>query len=306
MDVIWRRNMAMADTPDLAPVAIASDNDHSYVDWSAIFAGTVLASAISFVLLTFGSAIGLSLTSAYEGRGMSLFWFSIAAVLWVLWVQISSFLAGGYLTGRMRRRHYDATEHESDIRDGSHGLVMWGFAVLLGAVIAFSGVSAVVSTATGAASTVAAGAAAGAAGNVDELGDANGILVDRLLRSATPSAEPVAPSTRDEIGRILASSLGEGALSDADKQYLVGSVAARTGVDEAQAQQRVDELWAQAQQAEAKVRDAADAARRIGMLAAFMTAASLLVSAAAAYFGATLGGNHRDAQVAVAGWMKPW
>ena len=61
--------MAMADTPDLAPVAIASDNDHSYVDWSAIFAGTVLASAISFVLLTFGSAIGLSLTSAYEGRG---------------------------------------------------------------------------------------------------------------------------------------------------------------------------------------------------------------------------------------------
>ena len=123
--------MALAE--DVAPVAASNNSEHSYVDWPAIFAGTVLASAISFVLLTFGSAIGLSMTSAYEGRGMTLFWFAIAAALWVLWVQISSFMAGGYLTGRMRRRHHDATEHESDIRDGSHGLVMWAVGVLLGA-----------------------------------------------------------------------------------------------------------------------------------------------------------------------------
>jgi hypothetical protein len=34
--------------------------------------------------------------------------------------------------------------------------------------------------------------------------------------------------------------------------------------------------------------------RRTGVLAAFLTAASLLVSAAAAFWAAQMGGNHRD------------
>lgn len=117
--------MAIVETVEQMSVEADQHAEGSYMDWPAIFAGTVLASAISFVLLTFGSAIGLSLTSAYEGRGISLIGFAIAAALWLLWVQISSFIAGGYLTGRMRRRHFDATEHESDIRDGSHGLIVW-------------------------------------------------------------------------------------------------------------------------------------------------------------------------------------
>ena len=36
----------------------------SYLDWGAIFAGIILASAISVVLLAFGSAIGLSFSAA--------------------------------------------------------------------------------------------------------------------------------------------------------------------------------------------------------------------------------------------------
>ena len=107
------------------------------MDWPAIIAGAVLATAISFVLITFGSAIGLSMSSAEPGSGVSLSWLAIVAGLWLLWVQISSFLAGGYLTGRLRRRHGDATEHELDIRDGSHGLVMWALGLLVGAMIAF-------------------------------------------------------------------------------------------------------------------------------------------------------------------------
>ena len=44
-----------------APAAKADTS--SYVDWPAIIAGIVIASAISLVLLTFGSAIGLDRTS---------------------------------------------------------------------------------------------------------------------------------------------------------------------------------------------------------------------------------------------------
>jgi hypothetical protein len=297
--------MAIVETVEQVPVAASADAQGSYMDWPAIFAGTVLASAISFVLLTFGSAIGLSLTSAYEGRGMSLFWFAIAAALWLLWVQISSFIAGGYLTGRMRRRHFDATEHESDIRDGSHGLTVWALGVLIGAFLALSGISAAVMTATSAASNVAAGAAAGAGAAADEGLDPNGLLIDRFLRSDT-TTDPAPAATRDEVGRVIASSLDTGTLADADKQYLGRTIAARTGLDEAQAAQRVDELWTQAQAAEAEARQAAETARKIGMVAAFITAASLLVSAVGAYFGATLGGNHRDKQTFFTDWVKPW
>jgi hypothetical protein len=41
-------------------------------------------------------------------------------------------------------------------------------------------------------------------------------------------------------------------------------------------------------------------------MAAFLTGASLLLGAAAAYFGGTLGGNHRDKQTVVTGWYKAW
>ena len=40
--------------------------------------------------------------------------------------------------------------------------------------------------------------------------------------------------------------------------------------------------------------EAAETARRTGIIAAFLTAASLLVSAIGAYWAAQKGGNHRD------------
>ncbi|MEP9386788.1 hypothetical protein [Mesorhizobium sp. KR9-304] len=296
----------MSDVIVSAPAAVSSE-ERSYIDWPAIIAGTVVASAISLVLLAFGSAIGLSLTSAYEGSGMSAAGFAIAAALWLVWVQVSGFFAGGYLTGRMRRRHYDATEEESDIRDGSHGLAMWGAGVLIGALIAFSGVTAAVSTATTAASNVAAGAAAAAVGSADEIADSGQLIVDRLLRGGAASAEGASPSDqRAEVSRILLSAAAGGTLDPADRQYLVDTVAARAGIPPEEAQQRVDEIYAQAQQLEAEARAAADRARRIAVVAAFITAASLLIGGVGAYFGAVLGGNHRDKQVSAEGWVRAW
>jgi hypothetical protein len=301
--------MAISDSPMVPVTAAVQADESSYVDWPAIFAGTIFATAISFVLLTFGSALGLSLASPYEGSGMSLFWFAIAAALWLLWVQISSFIAGGYLTGRLRRRKYDATEDESDIRDGSHGLIVWALGALLGAFIAVSGISGVASTAANSMSTIAAGTASGAgaaADGEDPMSGAYDLLVDRFIRSGDPTAQPMSAEARDEIGRVLASSVADGALNDADRQYLTTTIAARAGLDEAQARQRVDALLADAQAAEAEARQAAETARKVAMIAAFITAASFLISAVGAYYGATLGGNHRDKQTVFADWRRPW
>ena len=110
-----------------------------YVDWPAIFAGAALAAAASFILGTFGAALGLSLASPIEGEGLRPAGVLIAVGLWSVWMTVSSFMAGGYVAGRLRRRVSDSTEHEVDIRDGSHGLIVWAVGVIFGALLLASG-----------------------------------------------------------------------------------------------------------------------------------------------------------------------
>ena len=282
-----------------------ADDTRSYVDWPAIFAGAAVAAAISLVLLTFGSALGLSLTSAHEGESASLFWIAVIGGLWLIWVQVSASIAGGYLAGRMRRRHGDSSEYESDIRDGTHGVVVWAIATLAAAVLAYSGVMG-----TAAIVGQTAGAAASATGTaisqaVDTLGP-NDLLVDRTLRGA-PGSSPIDEGTRGEVGRILLSSItSDEGMTDADRQYLVSVVAERAGISPEEAERRIDEIAAQAAEFEQQARATADQARPVAMMAAFIAAASLIVSAAAAYFGGTMGGNHRDKQTVIPGWYRPW
>jgi hypothetical protein len=292
-------------TRPVAATAVAVDDDRSYVDWAAIIAGAVLATAISLVLLTFGSAIGLSMASLEPGSGVSLFWMAIVAALWLLWVQISSFLAGGYITGRLRKRHGDSTEHESDIRDGSHGLIVWALGLLLGAAIAFSGATGVLSSVGAAAGAIGSGVATVSDDIAGEFG-ADSLLVDRTLRAGPRATQPVPEGVRGEVGRILLSAAAEGQLDDADREYLVSVISARAGIPQEEAEQRIDQIVTRAGEIQAEAVEAAETARRVGMVAAFIAAASLLVSAVAAYFGATLGGKHRDQNTVFADWSRPW
>jgi hypothetical protein len=301
------------------PVAGAVAPQHAYVDWPAISAGILLASAVSLVMLGFGSAIGLSFANFHGGTGVSPIWIGIAAASWLLWVEISSMLAGGYLTGRMRRRIHDATEHESDVRDGAHGILVWAGALIVSAMVAASGVGAaasmvgnIVGTATSAAATAAAPAAGSAAAKsgfdpaayfTDALfrpGNAAPAAAGNAAPAAPGNAAPAAPANRAEAvaeaGRILAFSAANGSVSDADKTFLAQLVAQNTGLSEADATKRVDEVLANIEAAKQKAADAAETARKTAVLGAFLIAASLLVAAAAAYWAAGLGGRHRDEQ----------
>ncbi|MCF3594987.1 hypothetical protein LZG00_13350 [Rhodobacteraceae bacterium LMO-12] len=137
--------------------APAYAQEGSYVDWSSILAGGVVASAIAFVFTTFGAALGLTLVSPYAGEGSAMAAL-IAVGSWMLWTTISSFMAGGYIAGRMRRRIETANADEVGVRDGIHGLAVWGVAILLGAFLlgasADTAVQATTETATAVASTI--------------------------------------------------------------------------------------------------------------------------------------------------------
>lgn len=286
----------LADTP-VAVAAVPSETA-SYVDWGAIFAGAVVAAAISLVLFIFGSALGLSFTDFDQGGGMSVGWFAVTAALWAAWVQVSAYFAGGYLTGRLRRRAYDATEHESDIRDGSHGVIVWAVGIVFSGALAFAGLTGAISVTAQTAGTVVAGAASN-----DAAGE-YGLVVDRYLRGADAANPPLPAGTRDEVGRIVAASIADGDLAAPDREYLTATIGRAAGLDQATAQARVDALWADAQAARQKALEAADQARKMTLLGAFLTAATLFLAGAAAYFAATLGGNHRDKQVELIGWSR--
>jgi hypothetical protein len=252
-------------TGDVAALNGALEKD-AYLDWSAIIGGTVVALAIAFVLLSFGSAVGLSAVSPWTSTRATITAVSWGAVLWLILVQIWSFGLGGYLAARMRHRHGGAAQTEIEFRDGAHGLLVWGLAVTSGAIVA---------------ALVAASIARGAMElSTSAMNDPRTLATDTLLRG-------IQPATHEEIGRVLANSSGAGNTVAADRAYLTQVVAARTGMPPAEAERRVDATIAQ-------LKDAANHARRAAVAFGFLTAATLLLGAAAAWWAASVGGRHRE------------
>ena len=107
----------------------------SYVEWPCIIAGAMAALAVSFVLLTFGSAIGLASVSPWTSTSGSVTAVTIGAGFWLLLVHVWAFALGGYISARMRHRRAGASENEVAFRDGAHGLLVWSTAVVLGAIV---------------------------------------------------------------------------------------------------------------------------------------------------------------------------
>ena len=88
----------------------------SFVEWGAVLAGAVLAAAITFVLLAFGAAIGLSATSPWPNSGVSAKVIASLAVFWAMAAQIGAFMVGGYVAGRMRSRWHETSRARSRIQ----------------------------------------------------------------------------------------------------------------------------------------------------------------------------------------------
>ena len=80
----------------------------------------------------------------------------------------------------------------------------------------------------------------------------------------------------------------------ADKISLAQLVSVRTGLSQADAEKRVNEVIAQEKAVEVIARQAADAARKAGAYLSIFTALSMLVGAFIACVGAALGGQQRD------------
>ena len=110
----------------------------AYLNWSSILAGAIVAAALSFVLISFGSAIGLAVASPSSSWRDTSSALVLLGGLWLLLTSMASFGLGGYLAGRLRPSWSSSVSHEVEFRDGVHGLLVWGFAIIIGALLAFA------------------------------------------------------------------------------------------------------------------------------------------------------------------------
>jgi hypothetical protein len=288
--------MTIANLPPRTPQVAPSQSGAavtSYVDWAAILAGTVFALAISFVLITFGAGLGLSLTSPYRGEGVSAAWIAIAAGIWFAWVMVTAFGAGGYLAGRMRSRVGDATADEVSVRDGTHGLMVWATGAVISMIVAASGIGGLIG-----AGTAAIGATTQTAAEATDEAVSSDYFANLLLRGSPDAtaqeATSIDPAVQQEIGVIVTRSVVAGTMPERDRAYVAQLIAANTDLSVDEARARVEEINAEIDGVIATAVAAIDQARVAGVVFGFIAAATLLIGAVAAFFAAMAGGHHRD------------
>ncbi len=274
----------------------------SGVAWPAIVGGAFAAVALSLILLALGSGLGLASVSPWYNAGVSATTFTVTTAVWLIVVQWLASGLGGYLTGRLRTKWVGLHTHEVFFRDTANGFLAWAVASVIGAAFLASAASSVVSGTATMVAGVASGAPAGASQGVPQaatplggaLADPTGYFVDSLYRTDHPSANVSDLDVRAQSTRILLNGMRNGDVPAPDKTYLAQLVAARTGLSQADAAKRVDEVIAQEKAAELKVRQVADSARKAGSYLSIFTALSMLIGAFIACVAAALGGQQRD------------
>jgi hypothetical protein len=257
----------------------------SAASWASIAAGAVATAALTLALLALGAGLGLSSISPWADSGVSAATFKTGTGIYLVLVAVMSSAIGGYLAARLRARWVGFGSDEVFFRDTAHGFIAWAFATVLSAA------------ALGAATTqILGGAATGigtAAGQAAASVNPAQVYVDRLFRAdAAPPAQ--APGANDnararaEVTRLWTSSLsGNGELAAPDRTYIARLIAAQTGMSQADAEKRVNDVVTEA-------KAAADRTRRGAAKMAFWMAAYLLFGAFAASLAAVEGGQLRD------------
>ncbi|MEA2936731.1 MAG: hypothetical protein QOC56_235 [Alphaproteobacteria bacterium] len=276
------------------PNATLVDVQTSGVSWASIAAGAVAAAALTLMLVAFGTALGLSAISPWADSGVSATTFKVGSGIYLCVVAVMASSVGGYLAARLRTKWTGLHTNEVFFRDTAHGFIAWAFATVLSASVLGAAATHIVNG-------VAQGVGAAAPQMAQNTGPAE-IYVDRLFRvdPATQPAAGTAPVTaaqpasgnadamRSEILRLWTSSFRDRRdLAADDRTYVARLVAARTGLSQAEAEKRVNDVVTEA-------KAAADRARREAAQLAFWLTASLLLGAFAASLAAVEGGQLRD------------
>ena len=246
--------------------------------WGPAIAGAIAASALAFVLDSFGLALGLALSSASPTWRDTSFALVLLSGLYLVLAALASYGLGGYIAGRMRRRYEPGELPE--FQDGMHGLLVWGIATLLAGLIAAMTVPLLPRTPGMAAGTPQAASSVPGEGLI-------GFELDRLFRGSERRTGGDLSYDRAEAARILLTTSSHSGMDPADRAYLAKLIASDTGTPTPDAERRVDEVAARVKQDISRARSSA-------VILAFMAGAAALLGAIAAWAAAITAGRYRD------------
>jgi hypothetical protein len=233
-------------------------DDPGAFNWSAVFAGALVAAATTFFLVTLGAGFGLALTAR---PGVTFF---TLGAIYVLAAQAFGFAAGGHVAGRIIGPAAES-RMEEEIRAGLHGLTVWAISVVVG---------------LGLLALAAAGGMSDA--HKDTAGNENTIAAywsDVLLRPlgthALANGEDLTHD-KSEAARVLAADLHPGnAAQSENRADLVRLVALDGGLSQGEAIDRVNYV-------ESRMRQELDAVRKAAGYVSLWTAFALLFGAVVA------------------------
>jgi hypothetical protein len=257
------------------------------IQWGSVLAGAFAAGALSFILVSFGIAIGLGLSSSSPTWRDASSALALLSGFYLILQAVVSFGCGGYIAGRTASPApvLAAIDDDGERRDGLHGLTSWALAVLIGA-----GLLAIISAAA-----IERSSLRGAAGNVSAAEPLLSFELDKLFRAPRRPPNTDMREARAEVGRILMTSSSHSGVSSDDRTYLVQQVEASTGLAPAESERRVDAAIVESH-------DAINHARRSSIIVAFSVAAATLIGAVVAWAAAEAGGRHRDGE-SLPHWM---
>ena len=208
----------------------------SGVSWAAVIAGAFVAAAMALILLSLGTGLGLSSVSPWANSGASAGAIGAAAIIWLILAQILAFGLGGFVAGRLRVRW--ATVHNDEVyfRDTAHGLLVWAVA----AVVTAGVLATAAADMAGSARQRDAARPGGGAMSAEPASPAE-YAVDGAFPQRASRAGPCGCwRVRAEVGRIFTHALRSREMGAGDRTYVDSLVAFRTGLSQADADQRVD------------------------------------------------------------------
>lgn len=259
----------------------------SGVSWAAVIAGAFVAAALSLILLSLGTGLGLSSMSLWSHRGASASTLHKMAIIWLIIIQIIASAMGGYLAGRLRTKWAAIHSDEVYFRDTAHGFLVWAVGlVITTALLASAATSWVIGAEQARASSASTAGTAGMPADGEPFGP-NEYFIDKLFRGDRLSAGHEDTSARAEAARIFSQALQQRNIPPADQTYLGELVASKTGLSQTNAESRVSEIFAETQRS-------ADLARRALAHLSLWVFVALLIGAFSASYAATIGGRQRD------------
>ena len=280
------------------------EEESSYrFSWSLVLAGSVVAVAVTFLLLLLGSGVGLQFVKPDATQ------FFTGGAIYFLAAQAFGFAAGGHVTGRLLGPLPKETQYQEEVRAAIHGLTAWAVAVL--ATIVLVGFAGAATAALYGVSRTSAGPSHVAPLTVDRLFRpgpsptiaAPGVNPVTQPPSAQPSPPPATPAetpdpvhARAEAGRLIEADFALGSRFDAeDRARLVQLTAEQAHVPVSEARLRVAATESRLNQ---ESQQAAQALHRATSTAALWLACALLFGALAAMVAAITARLEDDHQTA--------